>query len=128
MGISSMDHASASRDESAVARNISALGWGKAMIGIAAVMLIPDSADAQPASSSDDLPQVRVTAPKRQAKRHVTRRAPARATPAPVAAAPSNVQVSPTRWRMDMVSRDIKRRRRLELRVSECRCATRRRQ
>lgn len=95
MGISSMDHASASRDESAVARNISALGWGKAMIGIAAVMLIPDSADAQPASSSDDLPQVRVTAPKRQAKRHVAPRAPARAAPVPVAAAPSNVAVNP---------------------------------
>lgn len=95
MGMSSMDHASVSRDEGAVARNISAIGWSKAMIGIAAVMLIPDSADAQPASNSDDLPQVRVTAPKRQAKRHVTRRAPARAAPAPVAAAPSNVAVNP---------------------------------
>lgn len=65
------------------------------MIGIAAVMLIPDSADAQPASSGDDLPQVRVTAPKRQAKRQTARRAPVRATPAPVVAAPSNVQVNP---------------------------------
>jgi len=66
------------------------------MIGIAAVMLIPDSADAQPVSNSDDLPQVRVTAPKRQAKRHTARRAPVRAAaPAPVAAAPSNVPVSP---------------------------------
>ncbi len=64
------------------------------MIGIAAVMLIPDSADAQPASSSDDLPQVRVTAPKRQAKRQVARRAPVRAAPAP-AAAPNNVAVNP---------------------------------
>jgi catecholate siderophore receptor len=63
MGMSSMDHASVSRDEGAVARNISAIGWSKAMIGIAAVMLIPDSADAQPASNSDDLPLVRVTAP-----------------------------------------------------------------
>src|SRR6185312_8294880 len=93
MGISSTDHASASRDEGAIARNISAIGWSKAMIGIAAVMLIPDSADAQPVSSSDDLPQVRVTAPKRQAKRHTARRAPVRAAPAPVAAAPSNVAI-----------------------------------
>ncbi|MGB5901779.1 MAG: TonB-dependent siderophore receptor [Xanthobacteraceae bacterium] len=95
MGISSTDHASASRDEGAIARNISAIGWSKAMIGIAAVMLIPDSADAQPASSSDDLPQVRVTAPKRQAKRQAARRAPVRTAPAPVVAAPSNVQVNP---------------------------------
>lgn len=95
MGMSSTDHASVSRDEGAVARNISAIGWSKAMIGIAAVMLIPDSADAQPVSSGDDLPQVRVTAPKRQAKRHVARRAPVRAAPAPIVAAPSNVQVNP---------------------------------
>lgn len=95
MGNASTHHATVSRDEGAVARNISAIGWSKAMIGIAAVMLIPDSADAQQASNSDDLPQVRVTAPKRQAKRHVTRRAPVRAAPAPVVAAPSNVQVNP---------------------------------
>ncbi|MBN9015013.1 MAG: TonB-dependent siderophore receptor, partial [Rhizobiales bacterium] len=95
MGMSSTDHASVSRDEGAVARSISAIGWSKAIIGIAAVMLIPDSADAQPVSSSDDLPQVRVTAPKRQAKRHTARRAPVRAAPAPVAAAPSNVAINP---------------------------------
>jgi catecholate siderophore receptor len=66
------------------------------MIGIAAAMLIPDSADAQPATSADDLPQVRVTAPKRQAKKRTAHRAPVRAAPAPVAApSPSNVQVNP---------------------------------
>ena len=36
---------------------------GKATIGVAAVMLIPDSADAQTVPAGDDLPQVRVTAP-----------------------------------------------------------------
>jgi catecholate siderophore receptor len=65
------------------------------MIGVAAVMLMPDSADAQPATSADDLPQVRVTAPKRQAKKRTAHRAPVRAAPAPVAAQPSNVQVNP---------------------------------
>lgn len=50
-------------------------------------MLIPDSADAQPVPSSDDLPPVRVTAPKRQAKRAPTRRAPAAAAAPAVAAA-----------------------------------------
>lgn len=58
---------------------ISKLAWSKATIGIASVMLMPDTADAQPVSSGDDLPQVRVTAPKRQAKRQPTRRAPATA-------------------------------------------------
>lgn len=64
------------------------------MIGVAAVMLIPDSADAQPASSNDDLPQVRVTAPKRQAQRRTARPAAARTAPAPAAAA-TNAPVNP---------------------------------
>ena len=38
-------------------------------------MLIPDSADAQTVSTGDDLPQVRVTAPKRQAAKRQARRA-----------------------------------------------------
>src|SRR5690606_25972078 len=42
-----------------------------------------------------DLPQVRVTAPKRAAKRQAVRRAPVRAVPPPVASAPTNVAVSP---------------------------------
>jgi catecholate siderophore receptor len=95
MGISSGNHASGVNDSSGVARNISVIGWGKAIVGIAAVMLIPDSADAQPASNDDDLPQVRVTAPKRAAKRQTVRHAPVRVAPAPVVAAPSNVQVNP---------------------------------
>ncbi len=96
MGISSAGHAGSVTNEGVVAQNISALGWSKAMIGVAAVMLIPDHADAQQAQSGDDLPQVRVTAPKRQAKRQTVRRAPVRAAPVPVAApAPSNVQINP---------------------------------
>lgn len=95
MGISSGNHASDVNDSSGVARNISVIGWGKAIVGIAAVMLIPDSADAQPVSSGDDLPQVRVTAPKRAAKRQTVRRAPVRAAPVPFIAAPSNVHVNP---------------------------------
>ncbi|MCO5132708.1 MAG: TonB-dependent siderophore receptor [Xanthobacteraceae bacterium] len=95
MEVASADHASHSRDEGALARNISAIGWGKAMIGVAAVMLIPDSADAQPASGNDDLPQVRVTAPKRQARRQTARPAPARAAPAPAPAATTNAPVNP---------------------------------
>lgn len=66
---------------------ISKLAWSKATIGIASVMLMPDSADAQPVSGGDDLPQVRVTAPKRQAKRQPSRRAPA--APGPSVAAPA---------------------------------------
>lgn len=65
---------------------ISKLAWGKATLGIASAMLIPDSADAQPAPSGEDLPQVRVTAPKRQAKRQPVRRAPAAG---PAVAAPA---------------------------------------
>jgi catecholate siderophore receptor len=65
---------------------ISKLAWSKATIGIASAMLIPDSADAQPAQSNEDLPQVRVTAPKRQAKRQPVRRAPAAG---PAVAAPA---------------------------------------
>ncbi len=66
------------------------------MIGVAAVMLMSDSADAQPAPGGEDLPQVRVTAPKRQAKKRTVQHAPVRAAPAPVATpAPSSVQVNP---------------------------------
>ncbi len=63
-------------------------GWGKATLGIASVMLLPDSADAQSAPVSSDLPQVRVTAPKRQAKRQQVRRAPV--APGPRVAAPND--------------------------------------
>src|ERR1700754_3144637 len=73
---------------------ISTIAWSKATIGIAAVMLIPDSADAQTVSTGDDLPQVRVTAPKRQATKRQAKRAPARPAPA-VAAAPSDATVNP---------------------------------
>ena len=74
---------------------ISKLAWSKATLGIASAMLIPDSADAQPAPSGEDLPQVRVTAPKRQAKRQPTRRAPAAAGPAVAApaAAPATAPI-----------------------------------
>ncbi|ABE64366.1 TonB-dependent siderophore receptor [Nitrobacter hamburgensis X14] len=91
----SADHASDTRSGNGAAGHSSVIGWGKAMIGVAAVMLIPDSADAQPASSAEDLPQVRVTAPKRQAKKRTVHRAPVRAAPVPFVAAPSNVQVNP---------------------------------
>lgn len=94
MNISSARHASGLESNGALSRGISKITWSKATIGIAAAMLIPDSADAQPASSADDLPQVRVTAPKRQAKRQTARRAPVRAVP-PVASAPSDVAVNP---------------------------------
>jgi catecholate siderophore receptor len=94
MGISSVGHTDGTNGD--VTGQSSVVGWSKAMIGIAAVMLIPDSADAQPAPSADDLPQVRVTAPKRQAKKRTAHRAPVRAAPAPVVApSPSNVQVNP---------------------------------
>jgi catecholate siderophore receptor len=94
MGISSVGDAGSTNGD--VAGQSSVVGWSKAMIGIAAVMLIPDSADAQPATSADDLPQVRVTAPKRQAKKRTAHRAPVRAAPAPVVApTPSNVQINP---------------------------------
>ncbi|MEH6952146.1 TonB-dependent siderophore receptor [Nitrobacter sp. NHB1] len=95
MGILSVDHTSDTSSGVGAAGHSSVVGWGKAMIGVAAVMLIPDSADAQPVTGADDLPQVRVTAPKRQAKKRTVHRAPVRAAPAPVAAPPSNVQVNP---------------------------------
>jgi len=94
MDISSARSLSGADNGNMVSRGTSKIAWTKATIGIAAAMLIPDSADAQPASSADDLPQVRVTAPKRTAKRQAARRAPARSTP-PVASAPSNVAVNP---------------------------------
>ncbi len=42
--------------------------WGKATVGIASAMLIPNSADAQtaPAAAPQELPPVRITAPQRQ--------------------------------------------------------------
>lgn len=84
MSIRSASHEDGtSNDESSLA--ISKLAWGKATLGIAAAMLIPDSADAQPAPAGEDLPQVRVTAPKRQAKRQPVRRAPT----GPAVAAPA---------------------------------------
>ena len=96
MGISSADHTGGTSSVDRQAEDLSVVGWGRAMIGVAAVMLIPDFADAQPAPSGEDLPQVRVTAPKRQAKKRTVHHAPAHVAPAPVAAAaPSNVQVNP---------------------------------
>ena len=94
MGIVSLGHASGRSFSGVLSRGNSKLAWSKATIGVASVMLMPDRADAQPASSADDLPQVRVTAPKRQqAKRQAARRAPARSAPA--VAAPSDVRVDP---------------------------------
>ncbi len=96
MGIPSADRTSDKKSGDVVAEHSSVVGWGRAMIGVAAVMLISDSADAQPAPVGEDLPQVRVTAPKRQAKKRTVHRAPVHAAPAPVVtAAPSNVQVNP---------------------------------
>lgn len=96
MGIPSADHTSDTESGDVVAGHSSVVGWGRAMIGVAAVMLISDSADAQPAPVGEDLPQVRVTAPKRQAKKRTVHRAPVHAAPAPVVtAAPSSVQVNP---------------------------------
>jgi len=81
---------------SAIADNISAIGWGRAMIGVAAVMLMSDSADAQPVSSGEELPPVRVTAPKKQTKKRAARRAPAQSAPAAAAAnARRNAAVNP---------------------------------
>src|SRR5690349_7184870 len=91
MGIKSARHEgvfSSSGTESAISK----LAWSKATLGIASVMLIPDSADAQPAQRSEDLPQVRVTAPKRQAKRQPVRRAP---VAGPAVAAPAATTTAP---------------------------------
>jgi len=94
MGIVSLGHAGGRTFSGVLSRGNAGLAWSKATIGVASVMLMPDSADAQPAASADDLPQVRVTAPKRQqAKRQATRRAPARS--APVVAQPSEAAVNP---------------------------------
>jgi catecholate siderophore receptor len=87
MGISSSRRDGAVGSDSS--RGISSINWTKATLGVAAVMLIPDSADAQTVPAGEDLPQVRVTAPKRQAaKRQAVRSAPARRAPA-VASGPS---------------------------------------
>jgi catecholate siderophore receptor len=94
MVISSGNPAGDRSEGGVLSRGISTIAWGKATIGIAAVMLIPDSADAQTVSTGDDLPQVRVTAPKRQAAKRQARRAPARPAPA-VATAPSDATVNP---------------------------------
>lgn len=91
---SSIDRASG--NGSAIADNISAIGWGRAMIGVAAVMLMPDSADAQPVSSGQELPPVLVTAPKKQTKKkRAARRAPAQSAPATAAGVQRNVAVNP---------------------------------
>lgn len=84
MGSSTIDRVSG--NDSAIADNISAIGWGRAMIGVAAVMLMPDSADAQPVSSGQELPPVLVTAPKKQTKKKRAAR-PTRAQSAPATAA-----------------------------------------
>ncbi|HEY0331344.1 MAG TPA: TonB-dependent siderophore receptor [Rhodopseudomonas sp.] len=95
MSIVSLGQAGVRPFSGVLSRGPSKLAWSKTTIGIASVMLMPDSADAQPVSSGDDLPQVRVTAPKRQqAKRQATRRAPARTAPA-VATAPNDAVVHP---------------------------------
>ncbi|HWW49393.1 MAG TPA: TonB-dependent siderophore receptor [Xanthobacteraceae bacterium] len=72
---------------------VSKLAWGRASLGIAAMMLLSDSADAQTAGTTEDLPQVRVTAPKRQAKRQPRTPAPAVAAAAP--ADPSDATFTP---------------------------------
>ncbi|MBB5049539.1 catecholate siderophore receptor [Rhodopseudomonas rhenobacensis] len=95
MSIVSLGQAGVRTFSGVLSRGPSKLAWSKTTIGIASVMLMPDSADAQPVSNGDDLPQVRVTAPKRQqAKRQATRRAPARTAPA-VATAPNDAVVNP---------------------------------
>jgi catecholate siderophore receptor len=42
---------------------VSKVAWARASIGIAAAMLISESSHAQTVSCSDELPQIRVTAP-----------------------------------------------------------------
>jgi catecholate siderophore receptor len=74
---------------------VSKVAWARASIGIAAAMLISESADAQTVSSSDDLPQIRVTAPKRTAKRQQPVRRAAPAAPAAVVAAPIEAPLTP---------------------------------
>ncbi len=74
---------------------VSKVAWARASIGIAAAMLISDSADAQTASSGDDLPQIRVTAPKRTAKRQQPVRRAAPAARAPVVAQPVETPLTP---------------------------------
>mgnify|MGYP003939653851 CR=1 FL=1 len=74
---------------------VSKVAWARASIGIAAAMLISDSADAQTASSGDELPQIRVTAPKRTAKRQRPVRRAAPAAPAPVVAQPVETPLTP---------------------------------
>ena len=93
-GMGHMNLSSAQQSGGILSRSASRITWGKATMGVASVMLICDFADAQPASTSEDLPQVRVTAPKRAAKRQAARPAPASPAPA-VAAAPSNAAVNP---------------------------------
>ena len=81
-------------------QGISKAAWSRTTVGIASAMLIPSSADAQvaPASSPQELPPVRITAPQRQAAkpRPAPRGAATSARPRPVAAtAPSGVVASP---------------------------------
>jgi catecholate siderophore receptor len=94
MRISSTPHGSETAKGGVLSRGVPKIVWGKATLGIASVMLMPDSADAQTVNSGDDLPQLRVTAPKRQAaKRQAARRAPARTAP-PVATGPSDATIN----------------------------------
>jgi len=90
MGIVSLGHAGGRTFSGVLSRGNAKLTWSKATIGVASVMLMPEHADAQPVSTADDLPQVRVTAPKRQ---QAKRRAPARS--APVVAQPTEANVNP---------------------------------
>ena len=94
MGILSEKQKEGCSGGSALSIGVSTIAWGKATIGVAAVMLIPDSADAQTVPAGDDLPQVRVTAPKRQAAKRQARRAPARAAPV-VVTGPRDAAVNP---------------------------------
>lgn len=95
MGITSSRHAGGTSRSGLKSLNISKGAWTTATLGIASMMLMQDSADAQPVSAADDLPQVRVTAPKQQAKRQAARRAPARPVAATPSAAPSDAVVNP---------------------------------
>jgi catecholate siderophore receptor len=74
---------------------VSKVAWARASIGIAAAMLISDVADAQTAVGGDELPQIRVTAPKRTARRQQPVRRPAPAVPAPLVAPPAEPALTP---------------------------------
>ena len=78
---------------------ISKAAWGRTTVGIASAMLIPSSADAQtaPASATQELPSVRITAPQRQAAKPKPAKRAATATAArsrPVAVAARGNEMS----------------------------------